>query len=295
MKRRLDLVGRVFGHLTVVHRGEFSLKGHSTEWLCSCVCGKQILILSGNLTSGRQISCGCKRLGRCHPAKRINLVGSRVGYLTVIEPCGVLSNKTILYKCQCDCGNTVVCRSTRLKSGESAFCGLCLKAGEFDREKVRGFYSYRGLRSEFPISPLLSIWKLMLARCDNHKYFAFFHYGARGIEVSDQWKYFDVFYGWAIRSGWAPGLSIERNDVNGNYCEENCRWATPEEQSSNKRNTMFVQYQGKQVSPAKLWLAYKAKAAVTYQIFSSRIYRGWDVETAAMEPSKTRSRNVSIK
>ena len=86
------------------------------------------------------------------------------------------------------------------------------------------------------------IWQKMKGRCyykNDKKHYP--HYGARGIKVCDEWKDdFANFYNWAMENGYTDELTLDRIDVDGNYEPSNCRWATLEEQSYNKRNTLYV-------------------------------------------------------
>lgn len=87
------------------------------------------------------------------------------------------------------------------------------------------------------------VWRNMRRRCYDTENQDYMSYGGRGISVCDRWRYdYDAF---VEDMGIKPfGKTIDRIEVNGNYTPKNCRWATDLEQGANRRNNLFVTYQG---------------------------------------------------
>ena len=86
--------------------------------------------------------------------------------------------------------------------------------------------------------PLYGVWRSMKQRCYNPNRREYPHYGGRGIGVCHEWnESFKAFYDWAIGNGYNKDLSIDRVDNNKDYTPKNCRWATWQEQSHNKRRS----------------------------------------------------------
>ena len=113
---------------------------------------------------------------------------------------------------------------------------------------------------------LYSVWQHMLNRCENPNDPSYINYGRRGVTACKEWR-FDVhcFASWAVSNGYKQGLTIERKDVNGNYCPENCTFATRKEQNRNKTDTAWITICG-ETKPLSEWceiLHFNQSTAIT--------------------------------
>jgi hypothetical protein len=75
----------------------------------------------------------------------------------------------------------------------------------------------------------------MKDRCCRPLAYCYHLYGGRGITVCERWQ--NSFSAFLADMGPKPSPehSIDRINNDGNYCAENCRWATTKEQQANRR------------------------------------------------------------
>lgn len=58
LRKKVDLTGQQYGHLTVLEPAENI--GERTAWRCQCDCGRQVVVKTYHLRSGHTKSCGCQ-------------------------------------------------------------------------------------------------------------------------------------------------------------------------------------------------------------------------------------------
>ena len=200
---------------------------------------------------------------------KINRTGQSFGFLQIIKelepiklPCG---QKNRAYLCSCVCGRVKPYRWAHLKNGNSNSCGC-------RGSKMKGQSS----------TPLGKLYKGMMDRCKKTHSESQYYYD-RGIKVCDEWhNSFQSFKDWATLTGYKKGLTIDRINNDKGYSPENCRWATPIEQASNKRDTYFVVYKGKKIPFMTL---IRQKNLLNHsRTIRHRIARGYSVERAIDTP-----------
>lgn len=121
-------IGKKYSRLTVLQaiKKEDSFGRNVPYFICLCDCGTTKTIMAQNIVKGRTKSCGClekeSRHYRIH--RKEDITGQLFGRLTVIEETKErASNNSILWKCRCECGNSILATHTELKLGRKESCG----------------------------------------------------------------------------------------------------------------------------------------------------------------------------
>lgn len=202
-------------------------------------------------------------------AKVNDLTGLRFGRFTVVKRASNNKNGSTMWECVCDCGNVRVVNASNLKCGVSASCG-CLRK-EIMREKQMK-------HGDSENSRLYRIWKDMKARCFCKAVAQYNDYGGRGIAVCEEWRNdYTKFKQWSLDNGYRDNLTIDRIDNDGDYCPENCRWASRSEQNLNKRSRCLLTYRDKTQTITE----WSVELGIPRAVLRDRIFRyNWSVEKA---------------
>jgi hypothetical protein len=272
MGKVIDLMGRVFGRLTVTGRAES--QGTKARWHCQCECGRSSVVLSGSLVSGKSLSCGCLRLEGC--AKLVpDLSGQTFGRLTVLRRVENDKHDKTRWLCRCECGTEAVRSAHLMRKGESLSCGCLQRETNVSAPTRHGNARVKGTTREY------EAWSNMVARCENPKATHFECYGGRGISVCARWRNDFVAFLADMGPKPSPWHSIDRYpDNDGNYEPGNCRWATVAQQSRNKRTNRFVTFGGETLTLADWGERY----GVSGTVIGTRLRLGWSVERSITEP-----------
>lgn len=184
------------------------------------------------------------------------------------------SNKTTATSAvfRCECGVAKIIQIASVKRGQSRSCGCY--ATELQKQVKHG-HARAGSHTREYVS-----WSKMNDRCnakpgtENWRW-----YGSKGISVCERWKSFEVFL---QDMGSRPeGCTLDRIDGTKGYSPENCRWATPKEQSTNSGSVRLLTFNNVTKTSAE----WARTMNISYAMLCKRIRRGWSVEKALTQPS----------
>jgi len=270
MRVRDIIIGQQYKDILVT--GPKFRRNGETYYVCKCVrCGKVYNIRNDHI--GATECCQ-----DCKPKDNIiNLSGRKFGRLTAIEYKGRKNGRT-RWLCRCDCGKEVVVGYSNLMNGITKSCGCLgvesrIRTGHNNRKSASSNF-YETLREH----PLYGVWSSMLTRCYNPNSISYKDYGGRGVTICERWLPENLgFQHFVEDMGERPSIkhTIDRIDVNGSYCPENCRWASPSQQANNKRDSVVIYYHGK-----RLPLTYLCDAlGLNYSTVAHQLQKGFDINT----------------
>lgn len=178
---------------------------------------------------------------------------------------------------RCACGREFTTVVYHLLYGATHSCGCT------SRDRARASAWKRQTHGESG-EPLYEKWIAIRMRCQNPRNSHYASYGGRGITICEAWDTsYETFRAWALTHGYAPGLTIERLDVNGHYTPENCCFIPPAQQAVNRRNNRLVACWG-ETKPLAEWLRDPRCAVTEESTLRQRLTRGWPPEQALTTP-----------
>lgn len=203
--------------------------------------------------------------------KSKEMVGQKFGRLTVVSEAPRLSAKNVRWNCLCECGGKTIVQGGTLRTGKQKSCG-CLQIESAFKHGQEGTKVYFA-------------WAAIKQRCLNKKCKSYKDYGARGINIFEEWLKFENFY---AAVGDAPdGMSIDRIDNQKGYEPGNIRWTSMEVQNNNRRITVLISMFGKTQSLTMWAREYK----ISPISIKSRLKLGWSFEDALLKPIDKRYSN----
>jgi hypothetical protein len=196
-----------------------------------------------------------------------DLAGKKFGRLTVIN-FDRRENGRTFWVCKCKCGKIKSIDKIGLLGGRTKSCN-CLKGGS-------NHYNYKGGRSK---KKIYYIYHSILARCNNPNEVGYKNYGGRGIKCL--WKKYEDFekdmkykYTRHVNKHGEHNTFIERINNNGNYCKENCKFATRREQNLNRRSSHLITYNNKTMTVTE----WAEKLNINRKSLYYRLNSGWSVK-----------------
>lgn len=249
------------------------------RYLCLCECGTTKIIDAYKLKSGHTRSCGClqkeitKQRNREQKKIANPVRGDRFGRL-ILESLVTPSNYRIRRKwsCVCDCGSRKVVSESRLIHSGVVSCG-CYRYEIARSGRAKGNSGHKDYK----------IWDGMISRCTDINSTSAAYYYFKGIRVCDRWQ--ENFQNFLEDMGERPSMlhSLDRIDNNGDYCPENCRWATNKQQKRNTSANRLITYKDETLCMSE----WAERVGLSYGVIQSRLRLGWSIDKTLSTPIQT--------
>lgn len=190
--------------------------------------------------------------------------GLRFGRLIVLWEETIRQGGRVMWRCQCDCGQSSVVDGSALRNGNTSSCGCGRR-----EVSAKTAFKHGGVGST-----TYGVWESMKKRCLNPRQKSYKDYGGRGIRVCDRWMSFTHFL---TDMGERPsGMWIDRINNDKGYEPGNCRWATPAEQQRNRSNNKMLTLNG----VTKTQTEWATDIGVSGATIHKRLKRGWPIVAA---------------
>lgn len=164
------------------------------------------------------------------------------------------------WDCLCVCGTRRAIHNKDLLKGRSIHCG-CKRVILIPSRRLK-------------LCPTYITWQVMRLRVNDPRCRSYRYYGAKGITICERWTLFENFL--ADMGRRPEGMTIERIDSNKGYEPSNCKWDTIQNQSRNRKSTVWLTFQGKTLC----MLDWARRQGLNVRTLQSRLKRGWSVEKA---------------
>ena len=256
-----DITGYAFGQLTALRQ---ITKYPAYFWECKCSCGCIVNVRRGKLTSGKTVSCGCKK-----KEPKVDIAGKVFGRLTAIKVVGeCVDGRGFPWLCTCTCGAEKVVRYVDLKRKHVRSCGCIRREQLVERQTTHGETTTLTYRR----------WQAMHGRVrgaerpKNNCY--------AGITVCDEWSSYEQF---KKDMGECPdGMSLDRIDNSKGYEPSNCRWVPLARQAANTSRNVFAEISGLAATISDHARANGIKPDVVFDRINKL---GWSAEDAVSIPT----------
>ena len=137
---------------------------------------------------------------------------------------------------------------------------------------------------------IFGVWRAMIQRCYDKNSINYDRYGGRGIYVCSEWLEDPVaFANFAEQNGYDDHKVIDRIDNSDGYHPRNVRFVDIYTNANNKRNNVRWTAFGERKT-IRQWTK-DPRCVVSFTLLTSRLYQGWDAESAITTPKMQASKS----